>query len=86
MIELWVIAVFPKKLNSVSSTARAHYLVLFLLTFFLIVNMNYFWTIRRQTVRLKLYHDLSLHKEIPAADKLLTNIFQSELHRIIYVP
>lgn len=50
MIELFVISVFPKKLNSVSSNERAHFLTLLLLTLLLIINMNYFWTIKRQTV------------------------------------
>ena len=50
MIELFVISVFPKRLNSVSSNERAHFLTLLLLTLLLIINMNYFWTIKRQTV------------------------------------
>jgi len=52
MIELFVICVFPKKLTSDSSTERAHYLSLLLLSVLLIVNMNYFWTVKRQRASL----------------------------------
>jgi len=54
MIELFVICVFPKKLTSDSSTERAHYLSLLLLSVLLIVNMNYFWTVKRQRASLTL--------------------------------
>lgn len=65
MIEPYVMAVFPKKLNSISSQERAHYLTLLLLTVFIIVNMNYFWTIKRQKVCVQylclLPKDVSMH-------------------------
>ena len=55
VIELFVISVFPKKLNSESSMERAHFLSLLMLAVLLILNMNYFWTIKRQKVVVSSY-------------------------------
>ncbi|XP_067935419.1 uncharacterized protein [Watersipora subatra] len=48
MIELFVMLVFPMKMNSESSKERAHFLSLLLLAVLSILNMNYFWTIKQQ--------------------------------------